>query len=108
MNDPVPYAIIDSGGKQVRVQAGDIVDLELLDLEKGSRFESKAIFFVTDGKKVSHGAPFVSAGKVLGEVIGAVRGPKVISYKYKKRKNYRRKVGHRQDYTRVKITEVGF
>lgn len=100
------YAIIRSGGKQYRVSPGDVIDVECMGDGKGP-FECTEVLLFCKGDKTQVGAPFVAKAKVLGEVVGAVRGPKVVAYKYKKRKNYRRKRAHRQDYTRVKITELG-
>lgn len=97
------YAVIQTGGKQYRVAEGDVIDVELLKSEK-KEVEFEALFF-NDGKDIQVGAPILDL-KVQGEVLGPVRGPKVIAYKYKKRKSSHRKVGHRQDYLRVKI--VGF
>ena len=99
------YAIIKTGSKQYRVKSGDVIDVELLDAEKNGTVEFTDILLFHDGKEAKIGAPTVPSAVVRGEVVDQVRGPKVIAYKYKKRKNYRRKVGHRQNYTRVKITE---
>jgi len=100
------YAIIKTGSKQYRVSAGDVIDVELLEGEKNSKIEFSEVLFLSDANQAQVGAPTIAGATVVGEVIDQVRGPKVIAYKYKKRKNYRRKVGHRQNYTRVKITEV--
>lgn len=99
------YAIIKTGGKQYRVSKGDVIDVELLGVEKDGKVAFSDVLLVHDGKKAKIGTPNVKGATINGIVVDEVRGPKVISYKYKKRKNYRRKVGHRQDYTRVKITE---
>lgn len=99
------YAIIASGGKQYRVQPGDVVDVELLGVEKSGKVEFD-VLLLAGPKGIKVGSPTIPKAVVRGEVVDEVRGPKVISYKYKKRKNYRRKVGHRQDYTRVKITDL--
>ena len=100
------YAIIKTGGKQYRVQAGDVIDIELLDADVGGTIEFKDVLFAHNGTAARVGAPVIEGTTVRGTVLGPVRGPKVIAYKYKRRKNYRRKVGHRQDYLRVKITEL--
>jgi large subunit ribosomal protein L21 len=99
------YAIIRSGNKQYKVSPGDVIDVDVLGLEKASAFECKEVLLYSKGGKTTFGADLAKA-KVTGEVVADVRGPKVLAYKYKKRKNYRRKVGHRQNYTRVKIKEV--
>jgi large subunit ribosomal protein L21 len=100
-----PYAIIKTGNKQYRVKAGDVIDVELLDADKNGKIEFSDVLFYMDGSQVKVGTPSIAQAIVHGEVLDQVRGPKVIAYKYKKRKNYRRKVGHRQRYTRVRITE---
>ena len=100
------YAIFSSGGKQFNVKAGDVIDIELIEAESGGAIEFKDVLFTSDGKTTTVGTPNVDKAVVTAEVVDQVRGPKVVSYKYKKRKNYRRKVGHRQNYTRVKITGV--
>lgn len=100
------YAIIKTGSKQYRVKAGDVIDVELLsDAEPKKSIDFTDVLLFHDGKEAKLGAPTVANAIVKGEVMDQVRGPKVVAYKYKKRKNYRRKVGHRQNYTRVKITE---
>ncbi len=100
------YAIIKSGGKQYRVAPGDVIDVELFEGQKGP-FVCEEVLLLCDGKETKIGSPLIAKAIVKGEIVGDVRGPKVIAYKYKKRKNYRRKRAHRQDYTRVKITELG-
>lgn len=106
MTEQDTYAIIATGGKQFRVQTGDVVDVELLDVEKNGAVEFQEVLFFSGEGKTVIGSPHVEKAVVRGEVLAEARGPKVIAYKYKKRKNYRRKVGHRQRYTRVKITEL--
>ncbi len=100
------YAIFKSGGKQFSVSAGDVIDVELLEGEKGTTIEFRDVLYFNDGKKVTVGTPTITKAVIQAEVVDQIRGPKVVSYKYKKRKNYRKKVGHRQFYTRVKITGV--
>lgn len=100
------YAVLQAGGKQYRVSPGDVVDIDYFDAEAKEAFESRDVLLYHDGAKTLLGAPLLQNVLVKGEVMSQVRGSKVIAYKYKKRKNYRRKVGHRQDYTRIKITEV--
>jgi len=100
------YAIIETGGKQYRVEKGDVIDVELLDIEEDKNIEFKNILFYKTDKETKVGAPHVDGCVVQAELMQHVRGPKVISFKYKKRKNYRRKKGHRQNYLRVKITEI--
>jgi large subunit ribosomal protein L21 len=100
------YAIIETGGKQYRVEKGDIIDVELLHDVSDGKVEFKNVLFVANGTVVNMGAPYLSQFAVKAELIGDVKGPKVVAFKYKKRKRYRRKVGHRQSYSRVKIIEI--
>ena len=99
------YAIIQTGGKQYRIEKGDQIEIERLELQSGP-IEFKEILMVNDGKTALIGTPHVANCSIKGEVIGEKKGPKVVSFKYKRRKNYRRKVGHRQKYSVVKITEI--
>lgn len=100
------YAIIETGGKQYRVEKGDIIHVELLDAEPNSKVTFGHVLFFNNGSTSKVGGPHVKGCVVHGEMVKEVRGPKVIAYKYKQRKNYRRKVGHRQDYSMVKITDI--
>lgn len=100
------YAVIVSGGKQYRVTKGDTIYVEKLDLENGSTLNFDVLLLGSDeGVKV--GSPTVAGAKVEGKVVNQVKGEKIIIYKYKSKKNYHRKAGHRQNYTRVEITAVG-
>lgn len=99
------YAIIETGGKQYRVAKGDVIDVELVKVE-GNQVEFKQVLFLNDGSQVKVGLPHISECTVMAELLGESKGPKVVAFKYKRRKNYRRKVGHRQKYSRVKITDI--
>ena len=99
------YAIIETGGKQYRVEKGDVIDVELLG-SSSEKVEFKRVLFINNGSAVKIGTPHIATGAVLGELVQQVRGPKVIAFKYKRRKGIRRKVGHRQRYSRVKITDI--
>lgn len=99
------YAIIETGGKQFKVEEGDIIDVELLNTEDATvKFEN--VLFFTDGNECKVGLPHVEKCVVLGQPLEEVKGPKVIAFKYKRRKSFRKKVGHRQKYSRVKITDI--
>jgi large subunit ribosomal protein L21 len=100
------YAIIETGGKQFRVQKDDVIDVELLESEKGSDVEFKNVLFLNKEGSVKVGTPYIAKAAVKGELLDQVKGPKVVAFKYKQRKGIRRKVGHRQKYSRIKITEI--
>lgn len=100
------YAIIETGGKQYRVEKDAIIDIELLNAEKGEPVEFTTVLFVNDGKNAKVGSPYVEKSVVKGELLAEAKGPKEIAFKYKQRKGVRRKVGHRQKYHRIKITEI--
>lgn len=101
------YAIIKSGGKQYRVAKDDVIEVELLYAEPGSQVEFTDVLFVCDGSSTKIGKPGVTGYSVKGELVGEVPGPKVVSIKYKPSHHQYRKFGHRQHYSRVKITEIG-
>jgi large subunit ribosomal protein L21 len=100
------YAIIESGGKQFQVQAGDEIEVELLHRNEGENFEFEQVLLVQDQDKVKVGQPVVQGAKVKAQVLGLSKGPKVVAYKYERRANEQTKRGHRQHYTRVRITEI--
>jgi large subunit ribosomal protein L21 len=100
------YAIIETGGKQYRVEKDDIIDVELLDAQAGEKVEFKNVLFVNNAGTVKIGNPHLGQCVVQGELLKEVKGPKEIAFKYKQRKPFRRKVGHRQRYARVKITQI--
>lgn len=101
------YAIIQSGGRQFRVQPGDIIDVELLGVEAGKNTSFDEVLLAADDSGVKIGEPLVKGAKVTAEVLeDARKAPKVVSYKFKRRKGYHRTVGHRQKHTRVKIGEI--
>jgi large subunit ribosomal protein L21 len=100
------YAIIQTGGKQYRVSEGDVIDVELLGGENNSAIEFKEVLFVGGASEAKVGAPLVNGFVVKGELLGESKGPKVVAFKYKRRKQYRRKVGHRQRYSQVKILKI--
>ena len=99
------FAIIETGGKQYKVEVGDLVCVEKLDNEVGSVLEFEVLMLEKDGK-VTAGTPFVKNVKVKAEVLEHGKGDKVIVYKYKAKKNVRSKQGHRQPYTMLKINEI--
>ena len=100
------YAIIESCGKQYKVAEGDVVFFEKLEAEEGKKVTFDNVVLVSDDKKVEVGAPYVKGVKVEGKVVANGKGKKIIVYKYKAKKNYRRTQGHRQPYTKVEITKI--
>ena len=100
------YAIIATGGKQYRVSEGDVIYIEKLDAQGDSTVSFDVLLMGNDGD-VKIGTPVVEGVKVEGKVVGQIRGEKIVVYKYKSKKNYRRKQGHRQPYTKVEITKIG-
>ena len=100
------YAIIETGGKQYRVAAGDNVRVEKLDAEIGAQIRFKNVLLVKDGDEVKVGQPILDGATVTGEVVKQDRDPKVVVFKMKRRKGYRRKTGHRQPRTEVRVTDI--
>ena len=100
------YAIIATGGKQYRVSEGDVIYIEKIDAQVDSTVSFDVLLGGNDGD-VRIGTPIVEGAKVEGKVVGQVRGEKIVVFKYKSKKNYRRKQGHRQPYTKVEITKIG-
>lgn len=98
-------AVIRTGGKQYRVNTGDVLRIEKLDGSPGDRVTFEEVLFL-GGDSPKFGAPLVSGAKVEGEIVAQGRGEKIIIFKFKRRKKHRRKNGHRQSFTAVKITEV--
>ena len=100
------YAVIVSGGKQYRVSQGDVIYVEKLDQEVDSTVNFDVLMLGSeDGVEV--GTPTLASAKVEGKVVAQVKGEKILIYKYKSKKNYHRRAGHRQAYTKVEITSIG-
>ena len=100
------FAVFQSGGKQHRVSQGDVVKLELLEVEPGEEVVFDKVLMVANGDDVSVGAPFVEGGQVKGEVLRNARDKKIRIIKFKRRKDYMRRQGHRQWFTQLKITGI--
>ncbi|MGK0223536.1 MAG: large subunit ribosomal protein L21 [Limisphaerales bacterium] len=100
------FAVFKSGGKQHRVSEGDVVKLELLDVEPGEEVVFDEVLMVSNGDDVSVGAPFIEGSQVKGEVLRNERDKKIRIIKFKRRKDYLRRQGHRQWFTEVKITAI--
>ncbi len=100
------YAIIKTGGKQYRVQEGDVLRVEKLDADEGQTFEFDEVLAVSGEEGLTVGTPNVEGAKVEARVLNHGKGKKIIIYKYKPKKNYRKKQGHRQPFTEVQITKI--
>lgn len=100
------YAIIRTGGHQYKVAPGDTIEVETLDAQPGSDVELGDVLLVSGDNGVQIGTPFVSGAKVRAHVVGAIKGEKLIVFKFKSKKHYRRKTGHRQNLTRLSITDI--
>ena len=100
------YAIIRSGGKQYRAEVGTTVDVDRLPQEVGETLEISDVLLVADGDDTRIGLPKVEGATVTATVVEQFRGKKIIVYKYRQRTNYRRKQGHRQYYTRLRIEDI--
>ena len=101
-----PYAVIATGGKQYVVRKGSVVDVERLDVGVGQSVPLAPVLAIHDGQHLTIGRPAVAGAEVIGEVLAQARAPKVVSYKYKRRKGFHWTRGHRQAVTRVKILTV--
>ena len=101
------YAIIETGGKQYRVQEGDVITVEKLNVKAGDAVELDKVLVLNDDKKLKVGAPYIEGAKVFGEVVENGKGDKVVIYKYKAKKDYHKKQGHRQPYTMIEIKSLG-
>ena len=101
------YAVIETGGKQYRVQEGDVLTIEKLNVEAGDKVEFDKVLILAEEGNLKVGSPYVEGAVVSGEVVENGKGKKVIIYKYKAKKDYRKKQGHRQPYTMVKIESLG-
>jgi large subunit ribosomal protein L21 len=100
------YAVIQTGGKQYQVKSGDVIDVEKLEAEVGTRVELADVRLVSVESGLSVGTPSVDGAMVTAEVQDQFRGPKIIIFKYKSKTHYRKKNGHRQSYTRIRIQDI--
>ena len=100
------YAIVQTGGKQYRVQPGDTIRVESLEGSDGDTVELSDVLMVSRNGDTTLGSPTVPGAKVTAEVVGHGRGKKIIVFKYKAKTRYRRKQGHRQAYTELKVTDI--
>jgi large subunit ribosomal protein L21 len=100
------YAIFRALGKQFRAEKGKTLRLPLMDAEAGAKVTFDEVLLSSDGETIRAGTPLVAGARVVAEVVGQGKEPKIYVFKFKRRKNYRRKTGHRQKYTEVRITDV--
>ena len=100
------YAVFKTGGKQYRAATGDILKIEKIEAEKGATVELDQVLMVGEGADVKVGAPYLEGGKVTATVIDHGRHKKIKIIKFKRRKSYRRQMGHRQYFTQIEITGI--
>ena len=100
------FAVLNTGGKQYTVSQGDFIKVEKLESDVGDKVTLSQVLMVGQGEDVEVGSPYVSNCEVTGEVVEQGKGAKIIVFKKKRRKGYRRKNGHRQRFTQLKITEI--
>jgi large subunit ribosomal protein L21 len=101
------YAVVETGGKQYRVQENDTVQVERLDAEVGANLDLDTVLAVSDGEALTVGTPNIEGATVKTTVVDHIRANKVVSFKKKRRKGYSRKVGHRQEQTVLKVEKIG-
>jgi len=100
------YAIIETGGKQYRVQEGDVIFVEKIDAEEGGIVDLSKVLLVSKDGETKIGKPYVDGAKVEAKVLAHGKARKVVVFKYKPKKNYRKKQGHRQPYTKLQIEKI--
>lgn len=101
------FAVIRSGNKQYKVQAGDVIDVELFDVKEGNKEATFSdVLLVADGDAVKIGKPTLAGASVTGEILGEVKADKVIAFKFRRRHGYHRTVGHRQRHLRIKVSKI--
>lgn len=100
------YAVIFEGGKQHRVSVDDVVRFELIEKAVGETVEFDKVLLTADGDNVNVGAPYLASAKVVGEIVKQGRGEKVHIVKFRRRKHFQKRTGHRQYFTEVKITAI--
>ncbi len=100
------YAVVRTGGKQLRVSPGDVVNVEKLPGEPGATVELTDVLLVSTDQGTTVGTPNVANAKVVAEVVALGKAKKIVIYKYKRRKNFQRKMGHRQPFTKLAIKDI--
>ena len=99
-------AVVKTGGKEYRISKGDLIRVEKMEGKVGDQVTMQDILMISDEDKVQVGNPFLTNAVITGEIVQQVRGKKVLIYKMKRRKNYRRTKGHRQNYTYVRVNDI--
>jgi large subunit ribosomal protein L21 len=100
------YAIVESGGKQYRAEEGSIIEVDLLPNQEGEQIVLENVYLVSNDGSITVGTPVVKGAKVITKVVTHFKGPKLIVFKYRPKKHYRVKTGHRQQYTRLQIEAI--
>ena len=100
------YAVVETGSKQYRVGKGDTLKVERIEAEPGTKIALDRVLAVSDGSTLKIGAPLVEGAVVQAEVLANIRGPKVVSFKKKRRKGYKKTIGHRQELTTLKVADI--
>ncbi|MCC6126570.1 MAG: 50S ribosomal protein L21 [Pirellulales bacterium] len=100
------YAIISDGGRQLKVEEGQTLDIDFRGLSAGEQIKFDRVLALRNDEGLQIGRPTLDTVSVTAEVVGATKGPKLVVQKFRRRKNYRRRTGHRQIYTRVKIAKI--
>lgn len=100
------YAIVESGGKQFTAVEGKDIVVDLMSIESGQDVTIESVLLIVDGDNVSVGTPLVKGARINATVLGHEKGPKIVVFRYRPKKRYRVKTGHRQQYTRLKINSI--
>ncbi|MGQ9645745.1 MAG: 50S ribosomal protein L21 [Thermodesulfobacteriota bacterium] len=100
------YAVVKTGGKEYRISKGDIIRVEKIEGKAGDQVSLRDILMVSKEGQIQLGSPFLTDAVITGEIVQQVKGRKVLTYKMKRRKNYRRTKGHRQTYTYIRVNDI--
>tara|TARA_B100000686_G_C15991077_1_gene572045 strand:- start:156 stop:473 length:318 start_codon:yes stop_codon:yes gene_type:complete len=100
------YAVIEAGGKQHKVELGQVLEVDLMQEESGAEHAFENVMLYVDGNDVQIGQPYIKNAKVVAEIVEEVKGKKISILRFRRRKNSMRKIGHRQRYTQIKIKEI--
>lgn len=100
------YAIVENGGKQYRAVEGSTIEVDRMDAEVGQAVELGSVLLLVDGEQIAVGAPLVGGARVNATVVEHVKGPKIVIFRYRPKKRYRVKTGHRQQYTRLQVNSI--